>query len=165
MALRAALTRLLEGSRSVTAFQRASRPQGHHGILPSWQHVPVTGEQALRSAAYAIAGLAALLAWSPVADRIATRLVTTPPPLRVFAGLQRSRSTLVLGIVIAWALSGVLEEVLLRGVIVRWLHNALPSAGHQVPAAAIGVVVAASLAYVPTCTRGHEPRSSFRNCR
>ena len=60
-----------------------------------------------------------MLAYTPVADRIATRWVQKPPNLEAFRALQQSRSKLVAGIVVAWILGGFLEEVFFRGIILQ----------------------------------------------
>jgi uncharacterized protein len=76
----------------------------------------------------ALAWLALMLAYSPIADTIATRFVAKPPSLGAFRGLQRSRSKLILGIVLAWILGGFLEEIVFRGIILQWLQGvAAPS--------------------------------------
>jgi membrane protease YdiL (CAAX protease family) len=89
-----------------------------------------------------------MLAYSPVADRIASRWFATPPTLGTFRALQQSRVKLVLGIVVAWVLGGFLEEVLLRGIVlqpVEWLvAQRLPA----VIAAGTGICVAATVAFV-----------------
>lgn len=58
-----------------------------------------------------------MLAYSPVADRLATRLSRMPPKLRAFRAIQRSWMSLALGVVVAWVLGGFIEESLLRGVV------------------------------------------------
>jgi len=69
--------------------------------------------------AFAIGGLIVLLAYTPLADMIASYWIETPPTLGAFRGLQQSRAKLILGIVIAWILGGFIEEIALRGIIVR----------------------------------------------
>src|SRR6185369_8153229 len=69
----------------------------------TWSHVLL----------YALGGLAVMLAWSPAADAIATRFVARPPTLGAFKALQRSWVHLAGGIVVAWVLGGVLEELVL----------------------------------------------------
>jgi membrane protease YdiL (CAAX protease family) len=69
---------------------------------------------------WALAWLVLMLAFSPLADRIATRLVARPPTLGAFRMLQQSRARLVLGIVVAWVLGGFLEELVFRGIVLRW---------------------------------------------
>src|SRR5689334_21661556 len=52
----------------------------------------------------AVAWLALMLGYSPVADRIATRWVAKPPTLGAFRPLQQSTGRLIAGIVVAWVL-------------------------------------------------------------
>jgi membrane protease YdiL (CAAX protease family) len=78
---------------------------------PSW----------LGTVLWAVAWLILMLLYSPVADWLATQLVAKPPTLGVFRALQQSWIKLVAGIVIAWILGGFLEELVLRGVILRGL--------------------------------------------
>jgi uncharacterized protein len=68
---------------------------------------------------FAVAWLVLMLAYSPLADRIATRWVAKPPTLGAFRMLQQSRSKLILGIVTAWILGGFLEELIFRGIILQ----------------------------------------------
>jgi hypothetical protein len=68
--------------------------------------------------AFALAGLAITIAWSPLADRIASRMVSAPPTLGTFRALQESKLKLAAGIVLAWALGACLEEFVFRGVVV-----------------------------------------------
>jgi membrane protease YdiL (CAAX protease family) len=66
-----------------------------------------------------------MLAYSPLADKIATRFVATPPALEAFRGLQQSRTKLIVGILAAWALGGFLEELVFRGIILQWVQAQL----------------------------------------
>ncbi len=105
------------------------------GITRSW----------LVTIGFAVAWLAVMLAYSPVADRVATRFVAQPPTLGAFRALQQSRIKLVVGIVLAWVLGGFLEELVFRGIILRlieawasgWLVRPLAT-GMAVCAAAVG---------------------------
>jgi len=63
----------------------------------------------------ALTWLALMLAYSPMADKLATRLVAKPPTLDAFRPLQQSRIKLLLGIVVAWILGGLLAEIVFRG--------------------------------------------------
>ena len=73
----------------------------------------------------AAAWLALLLAYSPLADRIATRWVARPPRLGAFRALQQSKAKLLLGIVVAWILGGFLEELVFRGIVLQALEAGL----------------------------------------
>ena len=87
--------------------------------------------------------LGLMLAWSPVADRIATRWIATPPSLGAFKPLQQSRLMLVLGIVAAWILGGFVEELVFRGVFQQALQAELtPLLGPWVGAAAAILIAA-----------------------
>jgi len=72
---------------------------------------------------FAVAWLALMLAYSPLADRIATRLVGKPPTLDGFRILQQSRSRFLVGIIVAWALGGFLEEIVFRGIVLQWIEK------------------------------------------
>jgi membrane protease YdiL (CAAX protease family) len=93
--------------------------------------------------AWAMTWLALLLAYSPVADHIATRLVAKPPTLSAFRVLQHSRSKLIIGIVVAWLLGGLLEELVLRGIVLQATRALLSAWLSRPPATAIAVCVAA----------------------
>jgi membrane protease YdiL (CAAX protease family) len=104
----------------------------------TWTHVFV----------YGLGGLSTMLAWSPVADRIATRFVAKPPTLGAFKALQQSLPKLLAGIVIAWVLGGLLEELVLRGIV----QQAVEALGAQMLprpfAATLGILVAAGAAAI-----------------
>lgn len=65
--------------------------------------------------------MALMLAYSPIADKIASHLVSRPPTLNAFRGLQQSKAKLIAGIVLAWVLGGFLEELIFRGIILQWI--------------------------------------------
>jgi len=92
----------------------------------------------------AVAWLVLMLAYSPLADRVATRCVAKPPSLDAFRALQQSKSKLLIGIVVAWVLGGFLEELIFRGIILQWIE-ALVSAWLVAPIAAGIAVCAAAL--------------------
>ncbi len=92
----------------------------------------------------AVAWLALMLAYSPLADRIATRWVDKPPTLGAFRAIQQSRSNLLIGIVVAWVLGGFIEELIFRGIILQSIE-ALVSAWIAAPMAAAIAVCAAAL--------------------
>jgi membrane protease YdiL (CAAX protease family) len=93
---------------------------------------------------FALAGLAAMYAYSPLADRLATRWVAKPPTLDAFRALQQSRLKLLVGIFIAWIFGGFLEELTFRGIVLP-STQALASAWLPQPAAA-GVAISAAAA-------------------
>jgi membrane protease YdiL (CAAX protease family) len=95
----------------------------------------------LQTGAFALGGLAVLLAASPVADRIASTFLKAPPNLRAFRAIQASPGRLVLGIAVAWALGGFLEELVFRGVILQAVETAL----HGGPVSSAVAVLAAAL--------------------
>lgn len=107
----------------------------------------------------ALAGLAALLAWTPIADRIATPLFPKPPALGAFRGLQQSTLKLVIGIIVAWVLGGFLEELLLRGVILQAVEAFFGQWVMPGWAATFGIVAAAAVATVLHLYQG--PRAAF----
>jgi membrane protease YdiL (CAAX protease family) len=68
---------------------------------------------------YAVVWVALMLAYSPLADRIATRIVATPPTLGAFRAIQESRAKLIAGVFVAWILGGFLEELVFRGIVLK----------------------------------------------
>ncbi|MBO0763757.1 MAG: CPBP family intramembrane metalloprotease [Hyphomicrobiaceae bacterium] len=89
-----------------------------------------------------------MLAYSPVADWIAGRLVDAPPRLRTFRALQQSRLKLAIGIAVAWLLGGFLEEAALRGIVLASVEGVLASPLGEMVATAAAVLVAALAAAV-----------------
>ena len=98
----------------------------------------------LSTIGFAVAWLALMLAYSPLADRLATRWVDKPPTLDAFRALQQSRSKLLIGIVMAWVLGGFLEELIFRGIILQSIE-ALVSAWLVAPMATSIAVCAAAV--------------------
>jgi len=97
----------------------------------------------LSTIGFAVAWLGLMLAYSPLADSVATRWVDKPPTLDAFRVLQQSKAKLFLGIV-AWVLGGFLEELAFRGIIVSSMEAlALPWLAKPV-ATAIAVGTAAA---------------------
>jgi uncharacterized protein len=76
----------------------------------------------LSTLGYAAVGLAISLAYSPLADKLASRWFPKPPMLDSFRAVQRSRINLVIGIVVAWLLGGLLEELIARGIVLQSLE-------------------------------------------
>jgi uncharacterized protein len=96
----------------------------------------------------AVCWLALMLAYSPVADRLASRLASQPPKLDAFRATQRSTAALVAGIVVAWILGGFLEEILLRGMILQAVEEFLGDRMKAALAAGLAIVAAAAVAAV-----------------
>jgi uncharacterized protein len=94
----------------------------------------------------ALVWLLLMLAISPVADKLATRLVATPPNLGMFRGLRQSRSKLIAGIIIAWVVGGCFEEIILRGIVLRSAEAVLSTWVASPIATTIAIAVAAILA-------------------
>jgi membrane protease YdiL (CAAX protease family) len=98
-----------------------------------------------RTTGLALVWLGLMIAYSPVADWLAGRWIPEPPNLEAFGALRESTAKLIAGIVVAWVLGGLLEEVVVRGVVLQsvesllapWL-NELIAAGAAVCVAAIG---------------------------
>jgi membrane protease YdiL (CAAX protease family) len=92
----------------------------------------------------AAAWLVVMLAYSPVADWLATRVVNRLPNLAAFRAIQRSRVALIAGIVVAWVLGGFLEELVARGIVLNavdeWLAARMP--------ALIGTAIAISVSAI-----------------
>jgi membrane protease YdiL (CAAX protease family) len=93
---------------------------------------------------FALVWLGLMLAYSPLADRLASRWFHKPPTLGTFRAIQESTAKLVAGIVVAWMLGGFLEELVFRGIVLKSVAT-LMSAWLAAPIAiAIAVCVAAS---------------------
>jgi len=97
---------------------------------------------------FAAAGLGVMVAYSPLADRLASRWVAQPPTLEAFRVIQQSRGKLIAGIAAAWVLGGILEELVARGIVLTsvetWLApwlTAPVAAGAAVCTAALGAGV------------------------
>jgi membrane protease YdiL (CAAX protease family) len=99
---------------------------------------------------FAAAWLVLMYGFSPVADRLATRLVAKPPTLGIFHALQQSRLKLVLGIIVAWILGGFVEEIVFRGIVLRniatFAAHFLPS-GLAIGAAIVGAALGAAVVH------------------
>jgi len=93
---------------------------------------------------FAIAGLLVMFAYSPVADRVATRFFEEPPTLGAFGAIQESRGKLIAGILAAWILGGFLEELIVRGIVLRSLEAMLTASMARPVATAIAVLAAAA---------------------
>lgn len=97
----------------------------------------------LATVLFALAGLAMMLAYSPLADWLASRWFTKPPTLQAFGAIQRGWVSLVAGILVAWILGGILEELVARGIVLNSIEAGLrPLLG--APAAAILAILLAA---------------------
>jgi membrane protease YdiL (CAAX protease family) len=97
----------------------------------------------LPTVGFALVWLGLMLAYSPLADRLASRWFHKPPTLGTFRAIQESTAKLIAGIVVAWMLGGFLEELVFRGIVLRSVAS-LMSAWPAAPIAiAIAVCVAA----------------------
>ncbi len=79
----------------------------------------------LTTPAWAIAGLGLMLVYSPIADRLASRWFEKPPTLDSFRAIQQSVLNLIAGIIIAWILGGILEELIARGIVLQSIQVGL----------------------------------------
>ncbi len=84
-----------------------------------------------------------MLAYSPLADRLATLWFDQPPTLESFRALQQSRAKLIAGIVVAWMLGGILEELVFRGIVLKSVVSLLTAWLAAPIATAVAICVAA----------------------
>ena len=85
-----------------------------------------------------------MVAYSPLADRIATRWVGKPPTLGAFRILQQSMIKLFGGIVVAWVLGGLLEELTFRGIVLQSIEGLVSPWVMEPIATGIAVCIAAA---------------------
>jgi uncharacterized protein len=114
------------------AFGSAAPAELGLGIPDSWW----------QTIGFAIAWLALLLAYSPLADWLATQWIATPPSLQAFYALQQSRAKLIAGIVAALVLGGILEEIVVRGIVQKSVETMFSA--WIIEPAATGLAVAAA---------------------
>ena len=93
---------------------------------------------------YAAGGLVITVAYSPLADRLASYWFEKPPTLESFRGIQQSKAQLITGIVLAWLLGGILEELVARGIILRSVDALLTPWLTPSFAAVLAMVIAAA---------------------
>jgi len=93
---------------------------------------------------FALVWLGLMLAYSPLADRLASRWFAKPPTLETFRVIQQSKAKLIAGIAAAWVLGGILEELIARGIVLRSVESLL-SAWTSEPVAACVAIGAAAL--------------------
>jgi membrane protease YdiL (CAAX protease family) len=104
---------------------------------------------------FSLMGLGLMLAYSPFADWLAARWIDQPPNLEAFRALQQSRAKFIAGIVVAWVLGGVLEELVLRGIVLRSVDSVLTAWLGEPIASAVAVSIAALGAGVIHLYQGH----------
>lgn len=112
-----------------------------------------------KTLAFAVGGLAVMVAWSPVADRIATRFFPRPPDLKAFRALQQSPAKLAMGLVFAWIFGGVFEELALRAVVLQAVDAGLGGFTPQAVSVGAGVLAAAFGGWILHLYQG--PRAAF----
>jgi uncharacterized protein len=108
----------------------------------------------LSTIGFAVVWLGLMLAYSPLADRIATHWVAEPPTLGAFRGLQQSRRQLIIGIAVAWVVGGFLEEVAFRGIVLQAVKGLLLAWFALPVATAIAIWVAALAAGIVHAYQG-----------
>jgi uncharacterized protein len=91
----------------------------------------------------ALVWLLVLLAYSPVADRLASRWFAEPPKLDDFEAIRKSKTNLIAGILLAWLLGGVLEELAARGIVLNSLRSLLSPYLGALTVVVVSVLVAA----------------------
>jgi membrane protease YdiL (CAAX protease family) len=84
-----------------------------------------------------------MFAYSPLADRLASRWIHKPPTLRAFRSIQQSKGQLIIGIIIAWLLGGIVEEVIFRGLVLKSIAVALDAWLAQPIASVVAIGIAA----------------------
>jgi membrane protease YdiL (CAAX protease family) len=89
-------------------------------------------------------GLIFIIVYSPLADLLASRWFHTPPKLEPFRAIQQSRVNLIMGIVLAWLLGGILEELIARGIVLKSIDCWLTGWFIEPVAAGIAICIAAS---------------------
>lgn len=78
-----------------------------------------------------LAWLGLMISYSPLADWLASRWFSRPPTLESFRAIQQSTVNLIAGILAAWVLGGILEELIARGIVLlsvqAWLATWFPA--------------------------------------
>jgi hypothetical protein len=93
---------------------------------------------------FSLAGLVVMVAYSPLADRLAARWFAKPPTLHAFGAIQQSTGRLIAGIAAAWGLGGMLEELVARGIVLKSIESGLAAWISPPAAAAIAICLAAA---------------------
>ena len=97
-----------------------------------------------RTIGLTVVWLASMLAYSPIADKLATRWFKRPPTLQSFRAIQESVAKLIAGIAVAWVLGGILEELVFRGIVLKSLVSLLSGSLGSSAATTIAVCATAS---------------------
>ena len=84
-----------------------------------------------------------MFAYSPLADRLASRWIHKPPTLGAFRAIQQSQGQLIIGIIVAWLLGGILEELIFRGLVLNSVEAVLATWFTQPIATVVAIGVAA----------------------
>jgi len=92
---------------------------------------------------FALAGLVVMFAYTPLADRLASHWFEKPPTLETFRVIQQSRLKLIAGILVAWVLGGILEELVFRGIVLKSIQSILSLRIIDPLAAGITICIAA----------------------
>jgi membrane protease YdiL (CAAX protease family) len=87
--------------------------------------------------------LVLMLVYSPAADWLASRWFPKAPTLQTFRAIQESTTKLILGIIVAWLLGGVLEELVFRGIVLRSVESLMAMLVAMPIAASVAAIVAA----------------------
>jgi membrane protease YdiL (CAAX protease family) len=116
------------------AYGRVTLDELGLGIANSW----------LSKIGFALVWLGLMVVYSPLADWLATRWVDKPPTLESFRVIQQSTGKLIAGIVVAWLLGGVLEELVFRGIVLKSVESLLTAWLIEPIAAGVAVCIAAS---------------------
>lgn len=114
------------------------------GIAHAW--VPTIG--------LTLAWLGLMIAYSPLADWLATRWFDKPPTLESFRVIQQSKGKLIAGILAAWALGGILEELIARGIVLQSVEVMLAAWFPEPIAAAVAMCIAALGTGIMHCYQG-----------
>jgi len=96
----------------------------------------------------AIVWLGVMLVYSPFADWLASRWTKKPPHLDSFRAIQKSKLKLIVGIVLAWIFGGILEELILRGIILKAVQSFLTTLIVASISTGLGIIIAAVCAFI-----------------
>jgi membrane protease YdiL (CAAX protease family) len=91
----------------------------------------------------ALVWLGLMIAYSPLADKLASRWFVQPPTLEAFGTLQQSMGKLIAGIAVAWVLGAMLEELVTRGIVQNSIMTWLSLRLNGTIAAILAVFIAA----------------------